>query len=89
MEKLHKIISDYGVVLEKLPKDQILHPISKLPYPKIVIEEALKLAIRKEENSKRKDDLKMCLIFLKDFVPDKDMPADYLGQIERFSELNE
>lgn len=78
--KLEKIIKAYGKVLGDLSKDKnarFLIPESKLPYPKEIIRVVLEIVIGTTEDKKLKEQLKINLICLDDFVPDKEVPKDF------------
>lgn len=88
MNDINKVITAYGEVLEKLPPDEVLHPTSKLPYPKEVIEQCLVSAMRKVKDKERRDQLMAGLTFLNDFIPDEKLPEDPLERMMLFAKLN-
>lgn len=78
--QLEKIIRAYGKVLEELSVDKnarLLMPQSKLPYPKEVIRFALKAVTEITRDEQIKERLKIGLVLLDDFVPDKEVPKDF------------
>ena len=73
------IISDYGMLLDKLAEDKIskpLRPTSILPHPKEKIENALKAALDIVKNQSFRHQLETVLICLEDFIPDIEVPED-------------
>jgi len=69
-----EIVGAYPKLLAEDPR--LLKPLSALPYPKTRIEEALKVALRNARDPGIRWSLETGLDALKDFIPDKDVPAD-------------
>ncbi len=77
MEQFQKIVRDYGVVIESLENQLgMLLPMSLLPYPKEDIRAALVRSIELTTDDVKKEALKVGLLFLDDFIPDEEVPAD-------------
>ncbi len=77
MKQFQKIVRDYGVVIESLENQlgtQV--PMSLLPYPKEDISAALIRSIELTTDDVMKEALKVGLLFLDDFIPDEEVPAD-------------
>ncbi len=77
MKQFQKIVRDYGVVIESLENQlgtQV--PMSLLPYPKEDIRAALIRSIELTTDDVMKEALKVGLLFLDDFIPDEEVPAD-------------
>ncbi len=88
VDKLEKIIRAYGKVLEDLSKGKnkwFLIPESKLPYPKEVIRVALEIGVEITKDKRLKEQLKISLIFLDDFVPDKEVPKDFIENLKTWA----
>jgi hypothetical protein len=68
------IVGEYGQVLELV--DRPLKPISKLPYPKEVIRQALERLIQRTHDAQYKNSLQVGLLCLDDFIPDEQVPED-------------
>lgn len=84
MEQFRKIVRDYGVVIESLENQLgVLVPMSLLPYPKEDIRAALIRSIEVTTDDVMKEALKVGLLVLDDFVPDKEVPADEEVRDER------
>ncbi|MFA5169129.1 MAG: hypothetical protein WC420_00065 [Candidatus Paceibacterota bacterium] len=77
-EKTENIIHQYGKVLEKVGRETIkkypavVYPQSLLPYPKVVIEEALKDGLIYVEDEEMKENIKGCLGSLVAFIDDEE-----------------
>jgi hypothetical protein len=72
------VVADYGAVLEEVnspTESHMVHPESKLPYPKPVIEAALKMALQVTTDTQLREHLKVGLICLEDFVPDAEVAS--------------
>ena len=77
MKQFQKIVRDYGVVIESLENQLgMLLPMSLLPYPKEDIRAALVRSIELTTDDVKKEALKVGLLFLDDFIPDEEVPAD-------------
>ena len=69
-----EVVGDYSKVLAE--DARFLKPLSALPYPKTRIEEALQIAMRNARDPEILRNLETALDALKDFIPDRDVPAD-------------
>jgi hypothetical protein len=77
MKQFQKIVRDYGVVIESLENQLgMLVPMSLLPYPKEDIRAALIRSIELTTDDVMKEALKVGLLFLDDYIPDEEVPAD-------------
>ncbi len=77
MEQFQKIVRDYGVVIKSLENQLgVLVPMSLLPYPKEDIRAALIRSIELTTDDVMKEALKVGLLFLDDYIPDEEVPAD-------------
>ena len=77
MKQFQKIVRDYSVVIESLENQLgMLVPMSLLPYPKEDIRAALIRSIELTTDDVMKEALKVGLLFLDDFIPDEEVPAD-------------
>ncbi len=77
MKQFQKIVRDYSVVIESLENQLgMLLPMSLLPYPKEDIRAALVRSIELTTDDVKKEALKVGLLFLDDFIPDEEVPAD-------------
>ncbi len=77
MDQFQKIVRDYGVVIESLENQRgMLVPMSLLPYPKEDIRAALIRSIELTTDDVMKEALKVGLLFLDDYIPDEEVPAD-------------
>ncbi len=77
MKQFQEIVRDYGVVIESLENQLgMLVPMSLLPYPKEDIRAALIRSIELTTDDVMKEALKVGLLFLDDFIPDEEVPAD-------------
>ncbi len=77
MDQFQKIVRDYGVVIENLENQLGMRvPMSLLPYPKEDIRAALIRSIELTTDDVVKEALKVGLLFLDDFIPDEEVPAD-------------
>jgi hypothetical protein len=77
MDQFQKIVRDYGVVIESLENQLgMLVPMSLLPYPKEDIRAALIRSIELTTDDVMKEALKVGLLFLDDYIPDEEVPAD-------------
>ncbi len=84
MKQFQKIVRDYGVVIESLENQLgMLLPMSLLPYPKEDIRAALVRSIELTTDDVKKEALKVGLLFLDDFIPDEEVPADEEVRDER------
>ncbi len=84
MKQFQKIVRDYGVVIESLENQLgMLVPMSLLPYPKEDIRAALIRSIELTTDDVMKEALKVGLLFLDDFIPDEEVPADEEVRDER------
>lgn len=91
INELEKIIQAYGKALEESSRGKDSHlliPESKLLYPKEVIRLALKATIETTENEHMKEQLKVWLLFLDDFVPDNEAPQDTKDNLRAWAERN-
>ncbi len=73
-ERELEIAGEYGKVLAELPGP--LRPLSKLPYPKETIRQAIEKLLPMTQNPEYKKSLRVSLSFLDDFVPDEEVPPD-------------
>ena len=65
----------------------LLHPASKLPYPKKKIKEALKKALGKIKDQQIKTALLIALITLEEFIPDNEIPKDREEEIRKYKKI--
>jgi len=78
-EEARDIIGEYGNLLDEMGEEEdakLLCPISKLPYPKTKIENALKIALGIAKDKTLKKQLEMVMVRLEDFIPDDEVPED-------------
>src|SRR6266542_1906755 len=69
-----EIVGEYGGVLAELPGP--LRPLSKLPYPKETIRQAIEKLLARSQDPEYRNLLKTVLLALDDFVPDEEVPLD-------------
>lgn len=71
------IVGNYGKVLEESSNlGNLLHPLSKLPYPKEKIENALKTALGCVTDEYLSKAYQVALFSLEDFIPDDEVPKN-------------
>lgn len=58
------------------PESNAVYPESRLPYPKVVIEGAIRAALEFETEPHMRDQLQVGLICLQDFLPDDQVAND-------------
>lgn len=80
-----QIIGEYGKVLEELG-GMGLHPISKLPYSKDKIKNALNVALKIVTDKEFKGHLEMALSALENFVPDNEVPKNLVDNLKAWAE---
>jgi len=67
----------------------LLHPASKLPYPKKKIKEALKKALGEIKDEQIKTALLIALITLEEFIPDNEIPKDREEEIRKYEKISQ
>ena len=65
----------------------LLHPASKLPYPKEKIKEALKKALSKIKDKQIMTALLTVLITLEEFIPDNEIPKDREEEVREYKKI--
>jgi len=68
------IVGEYGKVLTETPGP--LRPLSKLPYPKETIKQAIEKLLARSQDPEYRNHLETALFSLDDFIPDDEVPLD-------------